>query len=124
MIPKRKPQPRPDLEKLASTNSGRTPETRLELPAGEPDLEALRSVTREWLVPRLVEKFLCKHGVELRASRTAVQSQLSSLSTQKSNTAPLIKEMQTDPLETMPQKPIPDSVPNGVGDEKIRKVGK
>ena len=39
---------------------------RLQLPAGEPDLEALRSVTREWLVPRLVEKFLRTHGVELK----------------------------------------------------------
>ena len=32
--------------------------TRLDLPVGEPDLEALDSVTREWLVPRLVERFL------------------------------------------------------------------
>jgi hypothetical protein len=42
---------------------------RLQLPPGEPDLEALRSVTREWLVPRLVEKFLRLHGVELKHSR-------------------------------------------------------
>ena len=42
---------------------------RLEIPAGQPDLEALRSVTREWLVPRLVEKFLRVHGVELKHSR-------------------------------------------------------
>jgi hypothetical protein len=32
--------------------------TRLDLPVGEPDLEALDSVTREWLVPCLVERFL------------------------------------------------------------------
>lgn len=38
--------------------------TRIQLPPGEPDLDALRSVTREWLVPRLVEKFLRVHGVE------------------------------------------------------------
>jgi hypothetical protein len=38
--------------------------TRLLLPVGEPDLETLRSVTREWLVPRLVEKFLRMHDVE------------------------------------------------------------
>jgi hypothetical protein len=31
-------------------------------------MEALRSVTREWLVPRLVEKFLRIHGFELRHS--------------------------------------------------------
>src|SRR6185437_15890398 len=41
---------------------------RLQLPPGKPDIEALRSVTREWLVPRLVEKFLRLHGFELRHS--------------------------------------------------------
>jgi hypothetical protein len=45
---------------------GRRCETRLQLPAGQPDLEALRSVTREWLVPLLVEKFLREQGIELR----------------------------------------------------------
>jgi hypothetical protein len=39
--------------------------TRLELPAGEPDLDGLRAVTREWLVPALVEKFLREHGIQL-----------------------------------------------------------
>jgi hypothetical protein len=43
---------------------------RLRLPPGEADIEALRSVTREWLVPRLVEKFLRDHGFELKHSRT------------------------------------------------------
>lgn len=47
---------------------------RLDFPGGDPDLEGLRSVTREWLVPRLVEKFLLTHGVELRAPSTAVHS--------------------------------------------------
>jgi len=42
-------------------------EIKLALPSGEPDFEALRSVTREWLVPILVEKFLREQGVELRA---------------------------------------------------------
>lgn len=42
---------------------------RLQLPPGEPDIEALRSVTREWLVPRLVEKFFRIHGIELKHSR-------------------------------------------------------
>ena len=41
---------------------------RLQVPPGPPDIEALRSVTREWLVPRLVEKFLRIHGVELKHS--------------------------------------------------------
>jgi hypothetical protein len=41
---------------------GRCAETKLEFPAGEPDLDALRSVTREWLVPLLVEKFLREQG--------------------------------------------------------------
>ena len=31
-------------------------------------MEALRSATREWLVPRLVDKFLRIHGFELRHS--------------------------------------------------------
>ena len=47
--------------------ASRRRETQLGLPVGEPDLEALRSVTREWLVPLLVEKFLREQGVELRA---------------------------------------------------------
>lgn len=42
---------------------------QLQLPHGEADIEALRSVTREWLVPRLVEKFLRVHGVDLEHSR-------------------------------------------------------
>ena len=46
---------------------GRRAETKLEFPTGRPDLDALRSVTREWLVPLLVEKFLLEQGVELRA---------------------------------------------------------
>lgn len=41
--------------------------TRIGIPVGEPDLEALRAVTREWLVPVLVERFLREQGVELRA---------------------------------------------------------
>jgi hypothetical protein len=41
---------------------------RLQFAPGKPDMEALRSVTREWLVPRLVEKFLRIHGFELRHS--------------------------------------------------------
>lgn len=43
--------------------------TQVRIPAGEPDLEALRSVTREWLAPRLVDKFLRMHGVELTHSQ-------------------------------------------------------
>jgi hypothetical protein len=42
---------------------------RLELPAGEPDLEGLRAVTREWLVPALVGKFLREHGIQPRSQR-------------------------------------------------------
>jgi hypothetical protein len=41
----------------------------LRLPQGKADIEALRSVTREWLVPRLVEKFLRVHGFELKHTR-------------------------------------------------------
>jgi len=42
-------------ERRVSPNSKHRPDTRLEIAAGEPDLEALRSVTREWLVPLLVD---------------------------------------------------------------------
>lgn len=43
--------------------------TRLRLPTGEADIQQLRSVTREWLVPRLVERFLRVHGIELKHTR-------------------------------------------------------
>jgi len=49
-------------------------ETKLVLPDGEPNLEALRSVTRDWLVPLLVEKFLREQGIELRTRRQATVS--------------------------------------------------
>ena len=46
---------------------------RLRLPPGEADMEALRAVTREWLVPRLVQEFLREHGVELKQPPTPVK---------------------------------------------------
>jgi hypothetical protein len=49
--------------------TSRQAHTRLELPAGEPDLDCLRAVTREWLVPALVEKFLREHGIQPRSRR-------------------------------------------------------
>jgi hypothetical protein len=49
--------------------TSRPSQTRLELPAGEPDLDGLRAVTREWLVPALVEKFLREHGIQPRSQR-------------------------------------------------------
>src|SRR5579864_5032601 len=61
-----------DPQRPTKQGSGKRKETQLELPTGEPDLDALRSVTREWLVPRLVEKFLRMHGVELKWSQTSV----------------------------------------------------
>jgi hypothetical protein len=63
--------------------------TRLLIPAGEPDLEALRSVTREWLVPRLVDKFLRTHGIHLKYSRNLASeaSQLSRSSTGEDRSA-------------------------------------
>lgn len=53
-------------ENDASVCTRRRSDTTLVIPAGQPDLAALRSVTREWLVPRLVEEFLREHGVELK----------------------------------------------------------
>lgn len=48
-------------------------ETKLEFPTGEPDLDALRSVTHEWLVPALVEKFLLEQGGGSRPESTVCQ---------------------------------------------------
>jgi hypothetical protein len=56
-------------------------ETKLELPVGEPDLEALRSLTHEWLVPLLVEKFLLEQGVGLRARPNASPPQKANFKT-------------------------------------------
>ena len=74
---------RSDLEKLDRAKSapdevarpGRRDAARLEIPSGELDLEGLRSVTREWLVPVLVEKFLSEHGIEPRRGRTRVRKE-------------------------------------------------
>ena len=66
-------------------------EVRLQFPSGDPDLEGLRSVTRDWLVPRLVEKFLLTHGVELRAPSTAVHSVQNQHSRRKLNIGHLSK---------------------------------
>jgi hypothetical protein len=55
---------RPSLRPACPTGGG----GQLQFPRGKPDIEALRSVTSEWLVPRLVEKFLRIHGFELRHS--------------------------------------------------------
>ena len=60
---------RPGRCKPESLTPSQTGGTRLQFPPGEADIEELRSVTREWLVPRLVEKFLRVHGVELKHSR-------------------------------------------------------
>lgn len=51
------------------TGIARQAQARLELPAGEPDLDGLRAVTREWLVPALVERFLREHGIVPRSQR-------------------------------------------------------
>ena len=59
---------------------------RLGLPPGKPDRDALRSATREWLVPLLVEKFLRLHGVELRHSSQQVYQLQPSLLGQSTGT--------------------------------------
>lgn len=51
-------------------------ETKIELPTGEPDIEALRSATREWLVPLLVEKFLREQAILSRARPENAKFQL------------------------------------------------
>jgi hypothetical protein len=56
-------------KRQASTPTSSRGGGRLQLPHGEADIEALRSVTREWLVPQLIQKFLRAHGVELEHSR-------------------------------------------------------
>jgi hypothetical protein len=52
---------------------------RLQLPPGEADIEALRCVTRDWLVPCLVDKFLWVHGVELKHAQKLANRVQSSL---------------------------------------------
>jgi hypothetical protein len=58
-------------ERTMPTNIKHRSDTRLEISRNEPDVEALRSVTREWLVPVLVEKFLHDQGIELCERSTA-----------------------------------------------------
>ena len=53
-------------EPLEANSRERRGETKLEFPNAQPDLDALRSVTREWLVPLLVEKFLRDQGIASR----------------------------------------------------------
>lgn len=64
----RSSRPRSGSSKRRPSLPARPSGGRLQFPLGPPDIEALRSVTREWLVPRLVEKFLRIHGVELKHS--------------------------------------------------------
>jgi hypothetical protein len=72
--------------KPESLTPSQTGGTRLQFPPGEADLEALRSVTREWLVPSLVDKFLRDHGVELKHVRSVPNRLQPSLS----DVAPLV----------------------------------
>ena len=53
----------------AANVTSRQAQTRLELPPGEADLDGLRAVTREWLFPALVEKFLREHEIQPRSQR-------------------------------------------------------
>lgn len=78
-------------QQRSESSSREQKEVRLEFPDGDPDLEALRSVTREWLVPRLIEKFLLAHGVELRASSAAVHSLRDQYSRRRPTTSHLSK---------------------------------
>jgi hypothetical protein len=65
-----KSRPKPEHGKVAEVLSTRTCETRLALPTGVPDIPALTSITREWLVPRLVQEFLReRQGVDLPRPR-------------------------------------------------------
>lgn len=88
----------------ASSGSGTIPTrapsggTRLRLPPGEPDLDALRSVTREWLIPRLVERFLQVHGVELEhvgKLSNRLQPSLSGAGLRTPGTGPVAREIKS-----------------------------
>jgi hypothetical protein len=64
---------RPDDRKPGQGMSrGSREEARIEIPCGEPDVSALRSIMRDWLIPRLVEDFLRERGIELKYSRVHV----------------------------------------------------
>jgi len=56
----------------AGVRKSQRTDTRLEISHGTPDLTALRSVTQEWLVPRLVQEFLRERGIELKQPPTSV----------------------------------------------------
>jgi hypothetical protein len=71
--------------------------TGLELPVGEPDLEALRSATREWLVPLLVERFLRRQGIELRARSRPKCLSVPDQSVGPQGRLPVAKKRNTDP---------------------------
>lgn len=67
--PKREIEPTPvplSRSNTAGVRGSRRTDTRLEISPGQPDLTALRSVTQEWLVPRLVQEFLRERGIELK----------------------------------------------------------
>ena len=66
------PVPSPRSNGAGVRRSQRT-DTRLEISPGQPDLTALRSVTQEWLVPRLVQEFLRERGIELKQPPMSVK---------------------------------------------------
>lgn len=55
--------------------SRRGTDPRLEIPAGEPDLARLLSVTQEWLVPLLVDEFLRERGVDFKSKPITVDQE-------------------------------------------------
>jgi hypothetical protein len=92
-VPRESDECRPEIRR-PSRRQG----TGLELPVGEPDLEALRSATREWLVPLLVERFLRRQGIELRArSRPNCLSVLDQ-SVAPQGQLPVARKRNTDPF--------------------------
>lgn len=52
----------PVTSDMNDLNRGERNRTHLVISSGEADLSGLRLVTRDWLVPRLVEKFLAARG--------------------------------------------------------------
>jgi hypothetical protein len=86
----RPPKPATSRRPPGTNSLARQTQTRLELPAGEPDLDGLRAVSREWLVPALVEKFLREHGFQPRSQQCIHSGRSPAL--EKNNIVPLIKK--------------------------------
>ncbi len=74
----------PVTSNISDVNGGERKRTRVVIGSGESDLSGLRSITRDWLVPRLVEKFLASRGTPAKRDRHVGDLQISPFKIRKS----------------------------------------